>query len=549
MSGRTFIIVTVLFFASSAFAQVVDPQNVLIRNVQIVVDSAVEGSTTVSILIKDNKLELISEDEIPIPDGAIAIDAEGGFLFGNLVLNETPSFIILDEDPRLNFDVLLDTDTHAVFAVHEGELRKNDLLEVLGERQSLAEALPEKEPRGWLAYSPPPMILPLAYQDGGKWNQWQSKYIDGIFLGAVVLDRQHWLSQDDESIGQVGDLDSFDGGEIRGLRFGVAGTINLDTPWIYTIAAATNAFDKGFEITTVDDFTFFDWRVDIPLPHRTTLSIGKQREPISLERLTSMINLPMQERTSVSDALLPSRNVGVVISSTALNQDVTWAGGLFNDSIDTGTSFNKSSSQAVGRVTWLPYYSDDESSLVQVGLGLRYDNATEPLHYFTDPEFNKAPVYVNTGPIGANSSMLYNLEANWRKGPYWLAYEYVRNDVDSPLTGNPTFSGYHLTASWVVSGEMRPFNKKNALFRPVPVARTVYQGGWGAWELSTRFSSIDLTEGTIDGGEMDIFSLGASWWLTPFFNANMNYRYIVLRRGGARGTSSGLMARILLVLE
>jgi phosphate-selective porin OprO/OprP len=528
---------------------VVDPQNVLIRNVQVLVDSAVEGSTTVNILIKDNKLELISEDEIPIPDGAIAIDAEGGFLFGNLVLNETPSFIILDEDPRLNFDVLLDTDTHAVFAVHEGELRKNKLLEVLGERQSLAEALPEKEPRGWLAYSPPPMILPLAYQDGDKWNQWQSKYIDGIFIGAVVLDRQHWLSQDDESIGQVGDLDSFDGGEIRGLRFGVAGTINLDTPWIYTIAAATNAFDKGFETTTGDDFTFFDWRVDIPLPHRTTLSIGKQREPISLERLTSMINLPMQERTSVSDALLPSRNVGVVISGTALNQDITWAGGLFNDSIDTGTSFNKSSSQAVGRVTWLPYYSDDESSLVQVGLGLRYDNATEPLHYFTEPEFNKAPFYVNTGPIDANSSMLYNLEANWRKGPYWLAYEYVRNDIDSPLTGNPTFSGYHLTASWVVSGEMRPFNKKNALFRPVPVARTVYQGGWGAWELSTRFSSIDLTEGTIDGGEMDIFSIGASWWLTPFFNANMNYRYIVLRQGGARGTSSGLMARILLVLE
>jgi phosphate-selective porin OprO/OprP len=549
MSGRTFIIVTVLFFASSAFAQVVDPQNVLIRNVQVVEDGAVEGSTSVSILIKDNKLELISEDEIPIPDGAIAIDAEGGFLFGNLVLNEIPSFIILDEDPRLNFDVLLDTDTHAVFAVHDGELRKNNLLEVLDERENLAEELPEKKPRGWLAYSPPPMILPLSYQDGDKWNQWKSRYIDGIFIGAVALDRQRWLSQDDESIGQVGDLDSFDGGEIRALRFGVVGTINLDTPWVYIIAAATNAFDKGFETTAADDFTFFDWRVDIPLPRRTTLSIGKQKEPFSLERLTSMINLPMQERTSGSDALLPSRNVGVVLSGTALNQDVTWAGGLFNDSIDTGTSFNKSSSQAIGRVTWLPYYSDDESSVVQLGLGLRYDNATEPLHYFTEPEFNKAPDYVNTGPIDANSSMLYNLEANWRKGPYWLAYEYVRNDVDSPLTGNPTFSGYHFTASWVVSGEMRPFNKKNALFRPVPVARTVYQGGWGAWELSTRFSSIDLTDGTIDGGEMDIFSVGANWWLTPFFGASMNYRYIVLRQGGARGTSSGLMARILLVLE
>ena len=96
---------------------------------------------------------------------------------------------------------------------------------------------------------------------------------------------------------------------------------------------------------------------------------------------------------------------------------------------------------------------------------------------------------------------------------------------------------------------MRPFNKKNALFRPVPVARTVYQGGWGAWEFSTRYSRVDLTDGTVDGGEMDIFSLGANWWLTPFFNVNMNYRYIVLTQAGEKGKSSGVLARVMLVLE
>jgi phosphate-selective porin OprO/OprP len=549
MCRASYALVSILLLVSSALAQVVDPQNVLIRNVQLIEGAADEEATIVSVLIKDNKLELISKDEVPAPEGVIAIDAAGGFLFGNLVLNETPSFIILNEDPRLNFDVLLDTDTHAVFAVHEGKLRKNNLFEVTDERESLAEAPPEEPSRGWLAYTPPPMILPLSYRDGDKWNQWQSKYVDGIFIAAVALDRQRWLTQDDNSIGQVGDLDAFGGGEIRALRFGVAGTINLDTPWFYTFAAATNAFDKGFDEETVDDFTLFDWRVDIPLSRNATLSIGKQKEPISLERLTSMINLPMQERSSVSDALMTSRNVGVVISGTALNSDVSWAGGLFNDSIDTGTAFDKSSTQAVGRVTWLPYYSDDDSSLVQVGLGLRYDNATEPLQYATEPEFNNSPTFVDTGPIDANSSMLYNLEANWRRGPYWLAAEYVRNDVDSPLTGDPTFSGYHLTASWIVSGEMRPFNKRNSLFRPVPVAKSVYQGGWGAWELSTRFSRIDLTDGTIDGGEMDIWSLGASWWLTPFFNVNMNYRYIILDQGGDTGNSSGVMARLLLVLE
>ena len=51
-----------------------------------------------------------------------------------------------------------------------------------------------------------------------------------------MLDRTHWLSQDDVSRQQVGELSDFDGGEIRALRFGLAGTLNFKMPWVYTIA-------------------------------------------------------------------------------------------------------------------------------------------------------------------------------------------------------------------------------------------------------------------------------------------------------------------------
>ena len=79
----------------------------------------------------------------------------------------------------------------------------------------------------------------------------------------------------------------------------------------------------------------------------------------------SMAQIPMQERTSVSDALMPSRNLGVVLSGTALDERMTWAGGLFNDWLDTGSSFNDGASQVIGRVTWLPFISEDESNLVR----------------------------------------------------------------------------------------------------------------------------------------------------------------------------------------
>jgi phosphate-selective porin OprO/OprP len=78
---------------------------------------------------------------------------------------------------------------------------------------------------------------------------------------------------------------------------------------------------------------------------------------------------------------------------------------------------------------------------------------------------------------------------------------------------------------------------------------SIDQGGWGAWEVGLRYSDLDLTDGLIDGGEMDILSLGFHWWLTPTFNFNMNYRYITLDRFGIEGTSSGVMTRALLLLE
>jgi len=93
------------------------------------------------------------------------------------------------------------------------------------------------------------------------------------------LDRQFWLSQDDNSENQVGDLSDFEGGEIRVLRAGVVGTLNFKRPWRYTIFAGSNTFDKGFDVDTSDEFAVFDYRLDIPLPADLMLSVGKQKEP------------------------------------------------------------------------------------------------------------------------------------------------------------------------------------------------------------------------------------------------------------------------------
>jgi phosphate-selective porin OprO/OprP len=525
--------------------------SLLIRNATLVDPAGKVGDRVVSMLIHSGRLDVITEDPVPTVEAREALDAEEGFVIGNLEVGAPPNFMILSADPRADFKVLLDTKSFASFAMHEGEVVKNRLPRVV-------EPGPEETPRrgGWLAYTPPPLMVPLNYRDTSKWNRFETKYVSGIFAAGLFLDRMSWLSQDDVSKGLVGDVSDFEGGEIRGLRFGLVGTLNVfEQPWVYTIFGATNAFDKGFNEEGLDDVSLFDWRLDVPFLKSSVLSIGKQKEPISGERVQSMLFNHMQERSAVADALMPSRNVGIVWNGGSPEHYVSWGMGVFNDWLESSQDFDEGATQYAGRLTWAPLRTADGSSIVHVGIGYRYSDAKEGFRYRIEPEFNNSPIFVDTG-FGFEDGVLpaerldtYNLELAWRWGPLWLASEYTRADVGNAEMGNPSFDGYWVGASWALTGEMRSYNRKSGTFGGLPVSRSVYQGGKGTWELTGRWSSIDLSDGAVQGGEMDIASLGLNWWLTPFFGVNANYRYIWHNRSGLDATASGFNTRIILLLE
>ena len=330
-----------LLFIGLAQAQEADePHDLLIRNVTLMDPGGTAPDRMVSLLVRDGKLEIITEDRMPGEGIAEVANANAGFIIGNLKIGEPPSFMILSLDPRENFQALLDTKTYASFAMHDGQVVKNTLVQVLEPEQDIQPREQRRE-SSWLAYTPPPLAVPLSYTDTSKWNRWETKYVSGIFIAGLVLDRINWLSQDADSENQVGNLSAFEGGEIRGLRVGAVGTLNMfDKPWVYTIFGATNAFDKGFDEEGLDSFSWFDWRLDVPFIANTVLSIGKQKEPISGERVQSMIYNHMHERSAVSDALMPSRNVGIVWNSAGALPYSTWAVGVFNDWFDAGQDFD-----------------------------------------------------------------------------------------------------------------------------------------------------------------------------------------------------------------
>jgi phosphate-selective porin OprO/OprP len=125
----------------------------------------------------------------------------------------------------------------------------------------------------------------------------------------------------------------------------------------------------------------------------------------------------------------------------------------------------------------------------------------------------------------------------------------MTSKVSAPEFRNPLLHGYYVAGTWSLTGEMLTHNRRSGVFDQLPVAKPVTQGGWGAWEASMRWFNLDLNDGRVDGGEIEVFSLGLNWWPVRVASLSGNYCNITLNRFGSRGKSKGLAVRLLLFLD
>jgi hypothetical protein len=85
-----------------------------------------------------------------------------------------------------------------------------------------------------------------------------------------------------------------------------------------------------------------------------------------------------QERAAVSDALLASRDFGVVWHWDSKERFTSVAFGLFNDwFVSRDEDFEESTSRFISRFTWAPLVSQDESNLLHLGFSYTYSDDEE----------------------------------------------------------------------------------------------------------------------------------------------------------------------------
>jgi len=267
------------------------------------------------------------------------------------------------------------------------------------------------------------------------------------------------------------------------------------------------------------------------VPYVGSIRVGHAKEPFSLEQQTSSNYITFMER-ALPAAFVPGRNTGFLLKNAVLDKRMTWSAGVFQDADDFGNSFNDFEDWNVtGRLTGLPWYEEEGRQLLHLGLSYTHqfrDEGDTTVRYRERPESHITDAnIVNTGRFAADAVDIVNPELALVYGPFSLQGEYFYTWVNSQAADDPEFDGFYIYGSYFLTGESRKYSTSNGAFDRVRPKVNFHptEGGWGAWEIGLRYSTIDLSDGAINGGEADNFTAGLNWYLNPNVRWMTNYVY------------------------
>jgi phosphate-selective porin len=343
-----------------------------------------------------------------------------------------------------------------------------------------------------------------------------------LVFGAAMLGDYTSFWQNPTSVKQVGVQASR--AQIRSARVTAAGDITNGLSYY----ASLNY--NGLDLTP-DEPIFGLY--DLYLTYKSRIgyiTIGKQKQTFIYEMVGPAAFLPQMER--VLSPFVQSRDLGVKFNNTMFNQRATWAVGWWG--------FDDNGRQATGRITALPYLSQDGGSWFHLGADYRYQGAVGgTLRFRGKPQSDVASYFVDTGKFLANYSNDLNYEAIVQRGPFSAYGEYTRAWVSAPASNNPQFFAYYVLGSWIITGEHRGYNAVAGTAKQIIPLRPS-----GAWEFVTQYSRVDLNSGKIAGGNMGIGYVGVNWWKDRFWKFGVAYGVTGLTKSNTYGVTNRLQLRV-----
>ena len=341
--------------------------------------------------------------------------------------------------------------------------------------------------------------------DGGL----EVKSADGDF--SFELGGEIWVDMarydEDDALGD--DATEFDDGtEVRRARLSLEGIVHDD--WGYALEydfSSSEAKDMYLEYV---GFKGVDIR------------IGNFKEPFSMENMTSGKATIFMERSLPVDTFSPGRNLGV--AAFAGGKRWSLSAGAFGEAHDSDTEGDDGRGSSI-RASFAPIAA--KRSTLHIGAsGFQRSPPEEEdeLRFRDELESRIADQeLIDTGDI-SDVDEFYGagLELAIAYGPFLLQGEQidVKIERDRNAGADLEFSGWYLSAGWVVTGEKRSYNGARGRFN-----RVEPKGRGTAWEIAIRASNLDLSDEEIEGGELKNTTLAVN----AYVNDNVRFRINMIR--------------------
>jgi phosphate-selective porin OprO and OprP len=263
-----------------------------------------------------------------------------------------------------------------------------------------------------------------------------------------------------------------------------------------------------------------------------TLKIGQFKVPMGLSELTSSNNILFIERPSNSNAIVDARRIG--IGYDWFDGDLGFQTMAYSRPIG-GSQAGDAPIGLAGRFVYAPKVGD---GLFHFGLSAAYEDRRDDntLRFRDRPEARPGGGVrlIDTGNVTlVENTLKYGLELAYQAGPFSIEGEYLSADVSRETGAEPTFSGYHVQTSYVLTGEKRGY--RGGVFRGV----TPGQASRGAWELAARYSSVDLIDAGFQGGKQENITLGVNYYASA--NVRFMLNYIMIDVTDSNAVANGVL--------
>ena len=322
------------------------------------------------------------------------------------------------------------------------------------------------------------------------------------------------------------------------------------------------------------------------LPVIGTVRGGHIKVPQGLEGdvASSSKAMTFMERSEYTDAFYENFATGVWASNNYFNQHATWEAAAYRQDNETngnnGVDFGDGKWAFTGRMTALPFYSEDGSCFMHLGASATYRKAEDPDPGVSGPAtvtFRARPELrdgigdfgstvngvtlpgntsriISTGAIACDSATVIGTEFWYNRGPFSVLAEWgfaQMNDasVGGVKQGALAYNGGYIQAGYILTGEHRTYDRRfgriatNYLDGPTtPFWLTrrddgSWTSGTGAWEIAARYNYLNLNDGAVQGGVANSVNVGVNWYLNK--NLKVQFEYIDVNRWNDKGNPSG----------